>query len=309
MLRLSFSTLGCPDWSWHDVLRNGSKFRYDGVEIRLLSREPDLLRVPELQPGALATRRRELAEAGFQVCGLSSSARFDEPEEGQRRARFDNACRYIELAHELRASFVRVFGDVYPTGADERRKEALRETIAENLNRLGEIAASAGVEIIIETHGDFADSTHMEQLMRLVTSPAVGVLWDTHHPWRFYDEDLTATYRRLRPWVRHTHWKDSISRPEQSLSGDARAAASLAHSLMSGHKPADYVLFGGGEFPIPECLKLLLDDGYSRWCSYEWEKMWHPHLEEPEIALRLFPQKMRMFETCREAGRPRSEDR
>ena len=44
-----------------------------------------------------------------------------------------------------------------------------------------------------------------------VASPAVGVLWDTHHPWRFLGEKIAETFERLRPWVRHTHFKDSVT--------------------------------------------------------------------------------------------------
>jgi hypothetical protein len=62
---------------------------------------------------------------------------------------------------------------------------------------------------------------------------------------------------------------------------------------MAGHRHADYVLFGGGEFPATECLGLLLDDGYDGWHSLEWEKMWHPELVDPEVALPLFPGKLR----------------
>ena len=53
---------------------------------------------------------------------------------------------------------------------------------------------------------------------------------------------------------------------------------------MSGHKAADYVLFGTGEFPAAECLQLLKMAGYGGWFSLEWEKAWHPDIEDPEIA-------------------------
>jgi len=106
----------------------------------------------------------------------------------------------------------------------------------------------------------------------------------------------------LRPWIRHSHWKDSVSRllrkPEQQ-SAEILAAAQLAHQTNPGHQSADYVLFGGGEFPIRECLWLLKPwhtwtacGSRPLWYCLEWEKMWHPELEEPEVALRLFPRKM-----------------
>ena len=74
-----------------------------------------------------------------------------------------------------------------------------------------------------------------------------------------------------------------------------QAAAAAAHNLMSGHRHADYVLFGGGEFPADECMRLLEQSGYEGWYSLEWEKMWHPELADPFIALPLFPRKLKQL--------------
>ena len=128
--------------------------------------------------------------------------------------------------------------------------------------------------------------------MRRVNHPSVGLVWDTHHPWRFHGERVSDTWERLRPWTRHTHWKDSITLPAREETAETAAAAQAASSLMSGHLHADYVLFGGGEFPAVDCLRLLLDADYTGWHSLEWEKMWHPQLHGPDIALPLFPKKL-----------------
>jgi sugar phosphate isomerase/epimerase len=115
----------------------------------------------------------------------------------------------------------------------------------------------------------------------------------------FQGEDLAETFERLRPWVRHTHWKDSIAPVERPRSDDEQLAESRASQLMSGHRPANYVLFGGGEFPALECLRLLRSAGYAGWFSLEWERAWHPELEPPEIALPLFPRKLcGLWEAC-----------
>jgi hypothetical protein len=82
---------------------------------------------------------------------------------------------------------------------------------------------------------------------------------------------------------------------DYGLTIERQAAARAASALMVGHRHADYVLFLGGEFPARECLQLLLDAGYSGWHSLEWEKMWHPELCPPEIALPLFPPKLRFL--------------
>jgi sugar phosphate isomerase/epimerase len=302
--RTCFSTLSCPDWSFQDLIRNGSAFGFDGVEIRLLQRETDLLSLPIFQSNQLEARRRELADAAFQICGLSSSVQLQPAEPLERERQLETGRRYLELAAELGASFVRVFGDVLqPTEngsvpVDDVSPEQRSQTVslvAEGLNQLGELARPLGVEVLIETHGDFSNTFVMQESMRQVSSPAAGVLWDTHHPWRFFGEDLAASYERLRPWIRHTHWKDSVTRPQQMSvdAGESESAASKAHNLMSGHRHADYVLFRGGEFPAQECMRLLKSNGYSGWHCYEWEKMWHPELEPPELALPLFPPKIR----------------
>src|SRR5262245_52653396 len=102
-LRISFSTLACPDWTWRDVLRYGPEYGYDGVELRLLSRETNLLALPDLAPSQWTTRRRELEDAGFRVAGLASSVRFDDAESTARQQHLENGRRYIDLAVALGA--------------------------------------------------------------------------------------------------------------------------------------------------------------------------------------------------------------
>lgn len=310
--RTAFSTLSCPDWSFQDLVQKGTAYGYDGVEIRLLQRETNLLALSEFQSSQLPQRQRELAESGFQICGLSSSVRFQSDDPAERKTQLETGRRYLDLAAELGASFVRVFGDVLqetPDGSipvEQVSSEQRAKTVglvADGLNQLGEAAEDTGVDVIIETHGDFSNTVVMQETMQQVESPAVGVLWDTHHPWRFFGEAIVDSFARLAPWIRHTHWKDSVTRPEPVESGHGEAAAAAAHGLMSGHRHADYVLFRGGEFPARECMSLLKSNDYSGWHCLEWEKMWHPELETPELALPLFPPKIRELWNTAETDR------
>lgn len=294
---VAFSTLGCPDWSFDKIVARGVEYGYDGVEIRLIERETDLLKRPEFRSPELTTRKRQLADAGFQVCGLSSSVRFEEPDRSIRDAQLATGRAYCDLARELGATFVRVFGDMLRPNEDEIPQ---LDWIASGLQTLGEYANTVGIDILIETHGDFCRSDKMAALMSRVSSSAVGVLWDTHHPWRFHSETITDTWAALKSWTRHTHWKDSVTRPTQpdtavseEVAAQIAEAARQAHATNTGHQHADYALFGGGEFPARDCLRRLLADGYCGWFSLEWEKMWHPQIEVPEVAVRLFPQKFR----------------
>jgi sugar phosphate isomerase/epimerase len=295
-LRISFSTLATPDWTWQDVLRWGPEYGYGGVELRLLARETNLLAIADLQMSQRVTRRRELESAGFQVCGLASSIRFDEPTAAARSAQLETGKQYLDLAAALGAGFIRVFGDVLPTTVE---RNSQLTWIADGLRALGELAAAYDIAILLETHGDFSSSIPAAEVMTLVAHPHVGLVWDTHHPWRFHGEELAETWTRLRPWVRHTHWKDSVTTHPKVQTAAQTAAAAQAAQLMSGHQHADYVLFLEGEFPAQQCLQLLQQSGYEGWHSLEWELMWHPELAPPEVALPLFPRKLRRLEGLR----------
>lgn len=295
MLKISFSTLACPDWTWHDVVNFGPQYGFNGVEIRLLGRETDLLKIADLQPHLWPQRQQELAQTGFRVAGLASSVRFDAASSQERAEQIDIGRQYVEMCAALGGDFIRVFGDVLPPESDPARAGMIRQ-VADGLIELAEAAEVAGIQILLETHGDFSASPPCEEVMQLANHRSVGLVWDTHHPWRFHGESLGDTWNRLRRWTRHTHWKDSVTIRDRITTAEATAAAQAASQLMAGHQHADYVLFRGGEFPALECLQLLLEDGYSGWHSLEWEKMWHPELMGPEIALPLFPIKMRELE-------------
>lgn len=305
-MKIAFSTLACPDWSWRDILENGSRSGYDGVEIRLIERDPDLLARPEFQPREISRRKSDLENCGMRICGFGSSVRFDHPDEATLKRECQTGKAYLELAREFDADFVRVFGDTLPSPEQPDARKRTFNNIVAGLQELGEHAGRLGVAVLIETHGDFSDSRLTAELLHSVQHPAVGVLWDTHHPWCFHEESLGETYERLREWIGHTHWKDSVSTPrsESPTSTLSDEAAQQAHSLMSGHRHADYVLFGGGRFPAEDCLRLLQQSDYNGWFSYEWEKMWHPEIEPPEVALPLFPSKLRRLAEIVDATRP-----
>lgn len=274
---------------------NASSYGYDGIEIRMVAGQTDLLARPEFAASALELNLHQLAQFNLQVCGLSSSVRFDHLEREDRDEELAIGKLYIDLAMRLEAGFVRVFGDVLPPVEQPAARHEVIRNIAAGLDALGEYSESRGgeVNVLIETHGDFADSRLMLELLVHVRSPHVGVLWDTHHPWRFYGESVAETYERLKPWIRHTHWKDSVPHGAREVAAEATAYESRAARPMSGHRPAAYVLFGEGQFPAAETLRLLVDGGYRGWYSLEWEKAWHPELAGPDVALPPFPGALR----------------
>ena len=294
-LLVSFSTLACPDWTLGQIAANAGAYGYNGVEIRMIEGQTDLLARPEFADSALDVNLSMLDVLGLTICGLSSSVRFDHLDRESREQELAVGKLYIDLAARLGARFVRVFGDVLPAEDEPAARHEVLRNIAGGLDALGEYSEMHGgeVDVLIETHGDFTDSHLMLELLVHVRNLRVGVLWDTHHPWRFHGEPVAETYQRLKPWIRHTHWKDSVLQEPGELSPEAVAAEARARSTNRGHRTASYVPFGTGEFPAAETLRVLLQGGYAGWFSLEWEKAWHPDLADPEVALPLFPAALR----------------
>jgi len=259
-LPIAFSTLGCPKWDWLTILDAAAANNFAALELRGLQGTLDLTTRPEFGPARIEQSKRELAARRLRVVCLGSSARMHEMERDKREAQLDEGRRFIDLAQKLGAPYVRVFGDKYVEGVP---RAAMIEHVASGLRLLGDYARPRRVTVLIESHGDFTDSRSLAQILRQARSPGVALLWDAHHTYAAAREEPEHTFRQLASYIRHTHLKDS--RPD----GAGRR----------------YVLTGEGDVPVERQVRVLARGGYRGFYSFEWEKMWHPEIEEPEVAI------------------------
>jgi sugar phosphate isomerase/epimerase len=274
-LPLAFSTLGCPSWDWPRVIDFAQVHGFSAVELRGIGKQMDLPLLPEFQPARLGQTRSELAARGLTVPCLGSSTNLHEMEPVKHAAELAHARSFIDLAQALGAPYVRVFGNKYVAGVP---RDAMLAHIAAGLRTLGDYAKPRNVVVILESHGDFTDSPTLLELMRRADSPAVAVLWDAHHTFVSSKEAPEDTVRQLGRYIRHTHLKDSIP-----MGKDRR-----------------YVLTGTGEVPVARQIAALAGVGYRGYYSFEWEKRWHPEIEEPEVAFPQFAEVASRY--LREAG-------
>ena len=264
-LPLGFSTLGCPQWSWSQILDFAAAHGYAAVELRGILKEMDLTKVPELTGEQLSEAKRQLAAHGLVVPTVDASAHMHEMDPAKHATQLDEARRCIDLAHALGASYVRVFGNNYIAGVP--RAEMLAH-VAAGLRTLGDHARGKNVTIVIESHGDFTDSPALLDILTKADSPNVALLWDAHHTFVSGKEQPEDTVRQLGRYIRHVHLKDSVP---AATEGGRR-----------------YVLTGTGQVPVKRQIEALVKLGYRGYYNYEWEKRWHPEIEEPEVAFAQF---------------------
>ena len=258
-MKIAFSTLGCPGWSLEQVTGAARDYGYEGVELRLLDGN---VVPPDLPQSERQRVKRAFQGAGVPIVCLDTSSRFTSPDPAERRAQEDSVRQYLEMATELEAPMIRIFGGNLPEGVSEQQGV---EFLAESLNRLAPDAERAGVTIALETHDAFSAGKLVADVMSRVPSPWVAPLWDTHHPYRM-GETVEETWGYIGERMVHAHVKDASKKPEGGW---------------------QLVLLGEGEVPVKEAIRTWARHGYDGFVCVEWEKKWHPEIEEPEVA---FPQ-------------------
>src|SRR3954468_21401022 len=81
---IAFSTLGCPAWSWRNILDQADRMGYAALELRGVAGEMDLPKVPELSGSRLAEAKKDLDALGLVVSDLGASARMHEKDPAVR---------------------------------------------------------------------------------------------------------------------------------------------------------------------------------------------------------------------------------
>jgi len=265
-LPIAFSTLGCPAWEWKKILDYAAASGFAAIELRGLEGNLDLPTHAVFAASRITQTRREVQDHGLRIACVSSSAHMDEPGGTKRSEQLSDARRFIDLAAALDAPYVRVFGTDGSGDKTTAPNDELKDRVATGLKELGDYAAGHKVTVLIESHDRFVTSAVLSDVFRRASSEHVGLLWDAHHTFADGKEDPEFTVGQLGKWIRHTHLKDSVP------------SAGERH----------YVLTGRGDVPIKRQVAALQKIGYKGFYCFEWEKVWHPDLADPEIAIADF---------------------
>jgi sugar phosphate isomerase/epimerase len=261
-MKISFSTLACPNWSVRQITEIAAKCGYDGIEIRFVEGQDSLWKLPAFTQG-LAETKMLFNHSGLAIPCVDTSCRFHWVEEQERSRWIEEGERMSDLAAELKAPGIRVFGDTIQPQADRASTQAW---ITESIQTLAEKIQSKGIEVWLETHGDFSTSAATKAIINGTWAHNVGAIWDPVNSFIAESEQPRDGSAMLGSTIKHVHVKD-VSRNSQ------------------GWK---YDLPGEGHFPLSEMLDSLKALQYKSFLSFEWEKKWHPELVDAEIALPHF---------------------
>jgi sugar phosphate isomerase/epimerase len=267
--RLSFSTLGCPKWTLQEIIKTAAGNGYEGVEFRGLQGELFLPKRPEFST-TISDTVAQFADRKIKICGLGSSAALHHADAATRAKNIDEGKQFIDVAQKLSCPYVRIFPNNLPK---EQEKQQTLDLITEGLLELANYAKGANVTVLLETHGDIVYKDDLLHIMQHAEHPNVGLIWDIFNMWSVTGEAPATVFEALKKYIKHTHIKDA------TRNGDK----------------FNYVFVGNGIVPLAEAIGVLKSSGYKGFYSFEWEKMWHPEIPEPELAFPDYPKSMRKY--------------
>ena len=109
-MKLSFSTLGCPDFSWSEMYTMAKDFGFHGIEVRGLGNDIFSVNASPFLEKNLPETISTLKRLKLEICCLSSGCalRFaDRHEETIAELK-----EYIRLAAALGTPYIRILGDL-----------------------------------------------------------------------------------------------------------------------------------------------------------------------------------------------------
>ncbi|MDQ8186751.1 sugar phosphate isomerase/epimerase [Pelagicoccus sp. SDUM812002] len=270
-MKLSFTTLACPDWDLETIIRKGAEFGFDGVDFRGTSEGVDITTQPAFT-SAMASTQALVAESGLLVSGVSSSIRICETE--MFLANLEEAKRTIPVALALGAKQVRVFG----YGDEGATRREWLEQGAHCVRAILKLEGADQIDWLLEMHDNWVDSADCRLLIDTVAHPCFRILWDIGHTTRIGTESPDETFKALGSMTPCVHLKDAVFEESHEF------------AMKDGWR---YVLPGRGQLPLEDAVSILKCSGFGGWYVFEHEKRWHPDLEEAEEALPAYVKWMR----------------
>lgn len=275
-MKISFSTLACPDYSWTDIYSMAKDLRFDGIEVRGLGEDIFAVKARPFTDSQIPLTVKKLNELGLEIPCLASGCALKFKENHNQN--IVEITQYIVLAQKLGTPYIRILGDSDP----EENSEVDDNYVADVLHTLGMIAEGFGVTLLVETNGVYADTKRLRTLLDTVNSPYVCALWDVHHPYRYKGELPNETIKNLGDYIRHVHIKDSII-TENGL---------------------EYRMLGDGDLPLYNMLDCLYDNEYDGYVSLEWVKRWASELSDAGIVFPRFSDYMQDYMQSRVGEAP-----
>ena len=266
-MKISFSTLACPDFSWAEIYSMAKDLGFNGIEVRGLGNEFSSVGANPFTEENIDATIAKLNKLGIEIPCLSSGACLKFADKHDETV--EEITQYAKLANKLGTPYIRILADLEPAPVDEVDDNA----IIAFLKEIAPIAEKNNITFLVETNGVYADTARLRKVLDAVADKNIAALWDMHHPARYVGETGKQTVENLGDYIKYIHVKDSVMENGKLV----------------------YKMMGAGDLPIAEMLAALQKIEYDGYVSLEWVKRWSRDLYAAGIVFPQFAKYMKPY--------------
>jgi sugar phosphate isomerase/epimerase len=258
--KLSFTTMGTPQLDHAGAIRLALEFGFDGVDIRCA----DYL--GEVRPASGAEELRGVArdfqKAGLEIPSVLCYHQISSASNGWPGEYAEHVSSHLAIGAALGARAIRIFG-VHPAPGQGSGEliEGSAEAIATALD-----ADASGVAIVMQNHAGAGTALDALEIARQLDDPRFGLVYSPDHSFMYEATHGDELLPRIQLWTKQVYLADLVRE------GDGQR----------------WVLPGEGEVPLRGTIARLDSAGFEGFYSFKWEKIWHPDLAEPQVAMPHF---------------------
>jgi len=246
------------EWDLDEIITNCLDLGFEGVEFRTQREHAHGVEI-DLSAAQREDIRAKFEDAGLAICGISTGCAFDAIDQDLLEANVEEARAHLDLAADLGAGGVKVFGNKAHVDEQIPREDTIQQ-IGTALGDLSEYAESLGVQVRFEMHGDFTSPEDCNTIMDIAgDGPGICLIYNCNNAFDVDEEgSIESSYTAVADRVGHVHLHDLAD-------------------------PA---------FPYLQLVRLLKADCFDGWCTGEL-----PDSPDRERVLQYYVGLWRAYET------------
>ncbi len=247
-MKLSFSTKGWHGRSFDDFCAIAKELRFSGIELHNVRNSLFTDSNSAFHDYATAATLRKLYETKLSIPCIDSIC---DPADTEKR---DEAIAEIEECIRIAANLHIPYIRLHASALAEDSFAVVERFLGELLPK----AEEAGVSLLLETSGLFANTKTLRAMLDSFASDTLAALWDMYSTYFIGREEPDVTIEHLGAYVKHIHMKDAS---------------------MTENGP-EYCLMGEGELPISAFMLALQSVNYGEFISLEWSPEWCEEIDD-----------------------------
>ncbi len=249
-MNLAFSTKYRPEFSFEEFVELAADMKIGSIEIHDINAQSFKGKTGPFAPDTASRTKRYLMNKGVAICAINSTANIADKK--NRQSEMEHFKAAAAVARNLNVPYVKVY-------AESVNKDAI-DTAKDFLSEARDIAEKKGIVVLIETIGNFSDTTVLGEVLNEFACDEIGADWNMHDTYFEAGEDAETTIKNLGAYVKLVH-------------------------MIDADENGNYQFIGEGTLPVNDMVNALRSVNYPGCISIEWNPDYIPEVQDIEVVL------------------------